>query len=295
MSLTATVLIPTTTDRGPLLPFCVGSVLRQTVPDLEVFIIGDGVNDQTRDTIHDLMRQDARIRFFDYPKHPRRGEVYRHEALQEARGRLVAYLCDRDLWLPNHLQTLDRLLETGNLAATNFYQVRRDQRLFIPYRPTKADVAVQAILSAVGHTLDFYRSLPYGWRTTPAGIPTDRYMWQQMLAQPDCRPVAGWLPTLLYFKRGGHPGWSTQQRYEELKPWSARLEQPDGIDAVVDQALMHLIQDRNHMRLSWLALRGRSLSELPGWFSWKVQRWLNPPADDAAEESYWPDLKESGR
>ena len=41
--LAATVVLPTTGDRGPLLPYSVGSILSQTVRNIEVFIMGDGV------------------------------------------------------------------------------------------------------------------------------------------------------------------------------------------------------------------------------------------------------------
>ena len=82
-SLYATVMVPTTAGRGPLLPFSIGSILSQTVRDFELFIMGDGVDEATRRQIHDLMRRDARIRFFDYPKHERRGEPHRHAALAE--------------------------------------------------------------------------------------------------------------------------------------------------------------------------------------------------------------------
>src|SRR5690242_12643975 len=111
-------MIPTTSGRGALLPFSVGSVLAQTVADLEVFILGDGVDDATRCIIHELMRHDARIRFFDHPKHARRGEPHRHAALAQARGRIVTYLCDRDLMLPRHLEVMGELLRDADFAHT---------------------------------------------------------------------------------------------------------------------------------------------------------------------------------
>ena len=66
MPLEATVLIPTH-DHGPLLPCSARSVLAQTIEEIELFIIGDGVPDVTREVVSELMR-DARVRFFDNPK-----------------------------------------------------------------------------------------------------------------------------------------------------------------------------------------------------------------------------------
>ncbi|HYA08203.1 MAG TPA: glycosyltransferase, partial [Gaiellaceae bacterium] len=84
MTLAATVLIPTH-DHGPTLLRSVGSVLAQTVPELEVLVIGDGVPDVTRELMAKVTAGDERVRFFDHPKGPRHGELYRHAALQEAR------------------------------------------------------------------------------------------------------------------------------------------------------------------------------------------------------------------
>lgn len=291
MSITATVIIPTTTDRGPLLPFCVGSVLRQTVTDLELFIIGDGVSEGTRTMVRQLMREDDRIRFFDQPKHARRGEEYRHWALQEARGHIVAYLCDRDLWLPHHLQTLSQQLETATLTTTTFYSVREDGRLLIPFRPTQPVTAPFINLSAVGHTLDFYRRLPYGWRTTPAGVPTDRYMWEQMLGQADCRAIPHWAPTLLYFKRGDHPGWTVAQRQPELERWFGMMQSPETLQLAIDGAVAQTVYELNQQKTSWLSVKGRSASEWPGWINEKIHRWLNLSIADSKKGTGLPGLR----
>ena len=86
----ATVVIPTF-DHGPLLGLAVDSALRQSVP-VEVFIVGDGVPEAHKAFIRDLTAGDARVRFFDHPKSPGRGEAYRHasrfvsEFVASARG-----------------------------------------------------------------------------------------------------------------------------------------------------------------------------------------------------------------
>ena len=42
--------------------------LRQSLGDIEILIVGDGVDDLTRSIIAELTRKDGRIRFFDFPK-----------------------------------------------------------------------------------------------------------------------------------------------------------------------------------------------------------------------------------
>jgi glycosyltransferase involved in cell wall biosynthesis len=104
MSVAATVIVPTH-DHGPTLRLSVGSALAQTIEDIEVLVIGDGVPDVTREIVGELSRNDERLRFFDHPKGLRHGELYRHEALAQARGEIVCYLSDDDLWFPEHVAT----------------------------------------------------------------------------------------------------------------------------------------------------------------------------------------------
>jgi hypothetical protein len=234
--LTATVVIPTTGDRGSLLPYSVGSVLAQTVTDLEVFIIGDGLDDDGRAIAEELADNDDRVRYFDFPKDTRRGEHHRHRLLtSEARGRIVTYLCDRDLYLPSHIAELDRLLRDADLAHTQRFAINDDETISAhwrsdlrgPDRQRHHEFARLLPLSFVGHTMDAYRRLPHGWRTTPAELATDRFMWTQFLDQPWCTVAASARPTVLYFKRGDHPGLSTDQRRELLVEWSERMSRPD--------------------------------------------------------------------
>jgi glycosyltransferase involved in cell wall biosynthesis len=238
-SLQATVLLPTVAGRGPLLPLSAGSVLAQTVADIELFIMGDGVDDATRNVIHALMAQDARVRFFDNPKHARRGEPNRHKALAEARGKIVCYLCDRDLMLPNHVETMLALLRDADFAHTLISAITPEGRFRFM---TAIDLAVAKDrasvhrgwttengipLSYAGHTLDMYRRLPHGWRTTPDGEFTDLYMWAQFLAQPECRAVSGRMPTILYFPRYWRQELTVEQKLAELQSWNALMQGPD--------------------------------------------------------------------
>jgi glycosyltransferase involved in cell wall biosynthesis len=255
--LVATIVIPTMKDRGPLLPVTMGSVQAQSVREIEIFIIGDGVDDDTRGTIHDLMAADARIRFFDFEKHPRRGEPNRHEALKEARGRIICYMCDRDLMLPNHVATLAGLLENADFAHTLISAMTpeggiRFQAFLDLSDPDDRQSILQGWtiengipLSCTGHTLAMYRRLPHGWRTTPQGLFTDIYMWEQFLAQPDCRAVSGTVPTILYFPRYWRNDMSVAQKREELERWQAIVREPDGL-ARVQQLMLDGLAEAAH-------------------------------------------------
>lgn len=243
----ASILLPTTADRGPLLQYSAGSALRQSVQEIELLIVGDGVDESTRLAANSLVQQDERVRFFDYPKDSRRGEVYRHEVLQkEAKGDIVCYLCDRDLLLSNHVAELYEGLKTCDIASTLSYSIRGNGEITLaPVNAvgelTENDRALRR-LTCVAHTLESYRSLPYGWRTTPPDQFTDVYMWNQFLDQRETRARVIPAPTVLYFKRGAHPGWPTEDRRLELANWYATLIAEGGESRIHQYCLYHILQ-----------------------------------------------------
>jgi len=228
-----TIMLPTTADRGCTLEQVLPLVCLQSVRDWELFVIGDGVDVDTRAVLHAWCQRDPRIRFFDHPKHERRGETYRHAALQQARGRCVAYLTDRDLWLHDHLASLNGLLQHHAFAHTERIDITPAGR---PRTSMRCDLgnpaqrrAIERFgsmpigLSTVGHTLEAYRRLPWGWRTTPKDRKTDHYMWHQFLREGGASACSGRTATVLYFNRGDHPGWPSAQRAAELARWRLML------------------------------------------------------------------------
>jgi len=154
----ATVIIPTH-EHGETLRFSIPTALRQTVEDIEIFVIGDGVPDVSR----------AIAREFSAP-----------------------FI---DLGRPPH-----RLLFTNSKSGT-------------VSEPTCA-----------AHTMALYRRLPHGWRTTPPGFAPDRYMWAQCLADPRTTARSGARPTAILFPDPPRRRWPLQRRLDELRDWSARLD-----------------------------------------------------------------------
>ena len=263
-----TIILPTTADRGLLLPYSVQSVLRQAVNSFELLIIGDGVNEHTRQVIQTLIAQDHRIRFFDYPKHLRRGEPYRHQVLmQYARGQYVAYILDRDLWLPNHLDVLLTNFQKGNFVSSNVYLMLLNQKIDIGFSNPK----IAYIFSAVAHTLQLYKSLPFGWRVTPPQFFTDEYMWEQFQASQAYRPAISYDPTVLYFKRGAtHPGIPTKDRVAELKRWAEYLDNPDATKDIKEKALKYILEERIASRKDLIRIKGRTWIEITSLLKIKI-------------------------
>jgi len=225
----ATVLVPTH-DHAATLPWAVGSALAQTVEDLEVLVVGDGAPQATQTWAERAAEADPRVRYLPHAKGPRHGEVLRHAALQGARGEAVFYLSDDDLWLPDHVERLLAALRRAEFAHALPAAVRPDGSL----HAWPADLALPrdrarvlegetlVPLSCASHTLAAYRRLPFGWRTTPDGCPTDGHMWRQFLEQPWVRAASSAAPTCLHFASPERPGWSGERRAGELAAWTER-------------------------------------------------------------------------
>ena len=237
MTVAATVIVPTH-DHGPTLEFSLATALAQTVRELDVVVIGDGVPDEARVLVRELAARDGRIRFLDHPKGPSRGEAYRHEALG-AVDSPVLYLSDDDLWLPHHVETVLGALAAGahwahtlpvwvlpdgqlGLHGFDLADLHFREQMSTRERPRSPG------LSQTGHTIELYRALPYGWRPAPPGTPTDVHMWRQILEIPWVVPRSIPVVTALSFPSPARPGWSAAERARELGTWHERLASEAG-------------------------------------------------------------------
>lgn len=197
MKCAVSILIPTH-DHGPLVGLAIESALAQTVEDLEVVVVGDGVPEVTRTVVGELAARDPRVRFFDLPKGPRRGELNRDTVLRaHGRGEAILYLSDDDLYFPDHAERmLEAMRKADFVSATALFgEPRGGVRLMaadtrypeIRRYANHVEGGLGIGLSQAGHTAAAYAALPEGWRTTPGSLPTDQYMWQQFLADERVR------------------------------------------------------------------------------------------------------------
>jgi hypothetical protein len=251
--LRASVLIPTH-EHAATLPIAVKSVQAQEIAEIEILIVGDGIDDTLRAVINRLQAEDSRIRFLDFPKGPRNGEIHRDEALHQARGRIVCYQCDDDLWLPGHLQDMEAALDAADFAGSMHADVTPEGRVrgyvFDPGRPEFREPWLAWTPNPLGawasdgfglafgaHRLDAYLRLSEGWATTPAGYPTDQAMWMKFVREPWCRTkVLPW-PVSLHFPKAERNGWTDRQRADELSRWTDVLARPDATQHVFREVL----------------------------------------------------------
>lgn len=228
----ATILIPTF-RHAALLPFSLRSALNQEDVEIEVFVVGDGVEDDTREALAPFLT-DSRVRFFDFPKGERNGERLRHAALQESASPIVCYLSDDDLLLPGHVAQVRQLLQHVDLATAHPVNVWPDGNLrynaFDLARPEFVEMLAAGRggggLAGFAHTRDAYERLPYGWRPAPPDMPSDIYMWQQFLTLPGFEGATCDRPTTLVFPSPLRTHMSVDERVAELEEWEQRMGDP---------------------------------------------------------------------
>jgi glycosyltransferase involved in cell wall biosynthesis len=250
----ATIIVPTH-DHGPTLRYPLASLRRQTLTDFRAYVIGDGVPDRLKPVVMDLVASDPRFQFLDHPKHLRRGEPYRHEVLQQAAPGIVCYLCDRDIWLPDHLERMWQLLQDADFTHSLPLHVLPGGSIrafpvdlgFAGYRHMMCSLEDNRIpFSCFAHTLDAYGRLAEGWATTPGERWTDLHMFRKFFSNPDLRGVSGLLPTAATFPSPPRKEWRGEQRLAELADWWQRLDSPAGRTAF-EQSVYHatiLVQRR---------------------------------------------------
>lgn len=102
------VIIPTY-NRADFIKETLGSILGQSYKTLEVIIVSDGGSDSTPDVIAEI--DDKRIKFVQLDQNSGCPAVPRNVGLKEAKGELIAFCDDDDIWLPHKLEEQIRLFK----------------------------------------------------------------------------------------------------------------------------------------------------------------------------------------
>lgn len=132
-------------NRADVLGTALASVLAQTEQDFEIVVADDGSRDDPAAVIARL--GDTRIRCLRQEN--KGGGAARNLGIDSARGRFIAFLDSDDVFLPNHLATMRRLLEgTANTAGYARMIVDRGDRKQIlkPPRAIRANEDMAAYL-----------------------------------------------------------------------------------------------------------------------------------------------------
>lgn len=275
----ASVVVPTW-RAADTLAGAVGSALRQTVADIEVIVVGDGVEDDTRRIVADLSSADPRVRFLDLPKAPGRGEANRDRGVREAASDVIVYLADDDLLLPRHVELLlEALREVPFAQSRNGFIGPDDQLGLFPtdlsqerwlrwhlLEPARNRVSI----TGTAHTKSSYLALPTGWEVPPHGW-ADLHLWRQFFRSEGFRAVT--LPdmTTLQFPAPDRAERSAEDWIASFRRWEEFTKRPDAHEEL--QRLAREAADRMVIELSALAADQHfELDALRESLSWRVTR-----------------------
>ncbi len=108
---TVSVIIPTY-NSSETLRLALQTVVWQDFTDFEVWVVGDGCTDNSKDVITSFA--DDRLHWVNLSSNSGGPSLPRNEGLRRAKGRFIAYLGHDDLWFPWHLSELVDCIETSN-------------------------------------------------------------------------------------------------------------------------------------------------------------------------------------
>jgi glycosyltransferase involved in cell wall biosynthesis len=242
MDARATVIIPTF-GNAPFSRWAIKSIQHQTVENIEICIICDGSPEDMISFFKGMGKEDPRIRVFVFPKSPRTGEPYRDIVIKQTTGSIICYCGHDDLWLPHHIQEIEKSLKkcwfTHSIyASVNLPENIRDANdLFggIYWINLEDQDVVRRMLNGEnffgltfgGHTRKSYYELKEGWVTTPQkDIPTDLYMWRKFLSAYGNRCKTTMRITALNFRQFDRKDWTEQERAGELELYFKKIQDP---------------------------------------------------------------------
>lgn len=226
VSVRFTIAVPTH-DRRETVVLAVRSALAQTRPPEQVIVLCDGCSDGTADALRAL--GDPCVEVIELAKAAGYGYEHRNRSLELARGEAILWLADDDLLLPDHLERLGALWDSGrfDLVQSHSVIVHPDDSLewlgtdwSVPAHRAAIERANSNAMASVSIRVELARAIG-GW---DASLPraADWNLWWRALTA-GARSAAIPAATHLHFRATGREqAWPLRVR--QNTEWFARLE-----------------------------------------------------------------------
>ena len=121
-------IVMSTYNRSNILQYSIGSVIKQTIVDWELIVVGDACTDDTESIVHRF--NDDRIRFINLTENFGEQSEPNNIGVNAARAGVIAFLNHDDLWFCDHLETcliaLDR--ENADLVFSWSFALDRNEK-----------------------------------------------------------------------------------------------------------------------------------------------------------------------
>ena len=258
------MVIPTH-ERPEACALAIESALGQTRPPLEVIVCCDGCRPEA---VRMLSGLDGPVRVLDLPKARGFGYGNRTTAMAEAKGEVVAWLADDDLYLPDHLERIGEVFDAGgvDVVQATCCHIRADGFMEamgydwnVPFIRERflAGEKLSPPIGGVAHRVDTGQAAG-GW-STEIEREGDVEFWRRLI-QAGTSAIIG-TPTVLHL-RGTGRAQTPAERVEQNRALLARMQDPHEL-ARLRAEMAHAIyrrladhqQEGHHLGLEVAALR----------------------------------------
>ncbi|MGN6188302.1 MAG: glycosyltransferase family 2 protein [Conexibacter sp.] len=231
MPATFTIAVPTH-DRRETVLLAVRSALAQTRAPEQVIVLCDGCTDGTADALRAL--GDPRVEVLELKKAPGYGYEHRNRSLERARGEAIVWLADDDLLMPDHLERLGELWDTGryDLVHGSSIVIHPDDTLewlgtdwSVPTHREELELRNTNPMASIALRVELAQAIG-GWDASVSRA-ADWDLWKRAFAA-GARSAFSLEPTHLHFRASGREqAWPLRVRQNTA--WLARIEDPDGL------------------------------------------------------------------
>jgi glycosyltransferase involved in cell wall biosynthesis len=123
------IILPTYVRADGMLPRAIESVLSQSFGDFELILVDDGSRDGTADLLDGYQRADSRVSVHRHRFNSGLPALRVDQAALSARGRMIAYQFDDDIWTPDSLALRVKALQRCDSPAAVYgiaeFEVRK--------------------------------------------------------------------------------------------------------------------------------------------------------------------------
>lgn len=157
-------VVMATYNWSSVLPYSIGSILRQTWTDFELWVVGDACTDDSEQVVTAI--EDPRVHWYNRATNFGQQGGPNNDGIQRARGEYIAYLGHDDLWLPHHLESLVAAMDAGaDVAWGALSFILPDQkRALMPHNPQRYQPGMWIPPSGVMHRKSLAQKVG-GWRS----------------------------------------------------------------------------------------------------------------------------------
>ncbi len=223
-----TIAIPTH-DRRETALLALRSALCQTRPPEQVLVLCDGCSDGTEAAIREL--GNSTVEVVELAKSTGYGYEHRNRSLELAACDAIIWLADDDLLVPDHLERIGELWDTGHfdLVQCDGVVVHPDDTLewfgsdwSVPYSRERLEAMNSNPMSSISLRVDVAQAIG-GWDAS-LRREADWDLWRRALAA-GARSARSPEPTVLHFRASGREqAWPLRVRQNAA--WLSRLEDP---------------------------------------------------------------------